>query len=277
MKVLRERGSAEGEAGHPRTMHAFLCARAGRVASEKRRVGTSERGGVVSTTSSEAGLVGEFLRPFLSYNKDAFCRATLVLAFSFLHHLLLSLSLFLFSSFSSRLASSAIFFLIPFLSLSLPLPFSLLTNVSFYLVPSSSCSSLCLYFALFMCVFLSRAISLLLPHASGSYPCVLFPFSQFCSSSLAHSLSLSSSFPPTLPLLAVVLLPSLSFHSELFSSLSPAPPVARSASIRGIFEPVHDGRLLQGRTFLRRALQNIWNERTDSGEIGSVLFGPQSN
>lgn len=99
--------------------------------------------------------------------------------------------------------------------------------------------------SVFLCAFLSRAV--LLPHASGSYPCVLFPFSQFCSSSLAHSLSLSSSFPPTLPPRRCS--SSVSFFSLRALFLSPPRPVARSASIRGIFEPVHDGRLLPGPHF----------------------------
>lgn len=56
----------------------------------------------MSTTSSEAGLlVGGFLRPFLSYNKDTFCRALLrcspsplVLSFSPLSPHFLSVSLY---------------------------------------------------------------------------------------------------------------------------------------------------------------------------------------
>lgn len=51
---------------------------------------------------------------------------------------------------------------------------------------------------------------------------------------------------------SVLLAPSVGFVES-----QPA-PVARSAGIRGIFEPVHDGRLRQGRTFLPDASKILW-------------------
>lgn len=75
-------------------------------------------------------------------------------------------------------------------------------------------------------------------------------FSRVLSLFLSLSLSLlrsRCSFPsPDCP-------SSVSFFSLRALFLSPPRPIARSAGIRGIFEPVHDGRLLQGRTFLQHA------------------------
>lgn len=57
------------------TIYASYARGAERVV-EKRPVWVRANERVSSTTSSEAGLAGGFLRPLLSYNKDAFCRAT---------------------------------------------------------------------------------------------------------------------------------------------------------------------------------------------------------
>lgn len=79
--------------------------------------------------------------------------------------------------------------------------------------------------------------------------CILFPFSQFRSSFRASSSLFRSCclfFPPP-----VLFSSSISFFSLRALFPSHPRPVARSAGIRGIFEPVHDGRLLQGRTFLQ--------------------------
>lgn len=77
--------------------------------------------------------------------------------------------------------------------------------------------------------------------------CIFFLFSQFRSSSRAFS----SLFRSCCLFLPPLLSSSISFFS--FRALFPSHPrsVACSAGIRGIFEPVHDGRLLQGRTFLQ--------------------------
>lgn len=110
-------------------------------------------------------------------------------------------------------------FLRPFISFS----FLLLFRVYLYLVPSTR----------------------FIPLVVLSY--ILFLLSQFRSSSRAFSSLFRS----------CCLFPSLLFSSSIsfFSLQAPFPshprPVARSAGIRGIFEPVHDGRLLQGRTFLQ--------------------------
>lgn len=89
-------------------------------------------------------------------------------------------------------------------------------------------------------------------------------FSRVLSLSLACSLFLTlslsllrsrCSFPsPDCP-------SSVSFFSLRALFLSPPRPIARSAGIRGIFEPVHDGRLLQGRTFLQHTPKSF--ERRD--------------
>lgn len=77
--------------------------------------------------------------------------------------------------------------------------------------------------------------------------CIFLLFSQFRSSSRAFS-SLFHSYCLFLPLLFSS---SISFFSLRALFPSHPRPVARSAGIRGIFEPVHDGRLLQGRTFIQ--------------------------
>lgn len=172
----------------------------------------------------------------------------------------LSLS-FLFLSFSLYLILSAILVLTSvrvvasFSPLLSPFLFlSLLINVSFYF--SLSCSSLRLYFGLFAYIsfsflFLFRA-HLYLASSTRFAPlvvlsCILFLFSQFRSSSR----SFSSLFRSRCLFSPLLFSSSISFFS--FRALFPSHPhpVARSAGIRGIFEPVHDGRLLQGRTFLQ--------------------------
>lgn len=96
-------------------------------------------------------------------------------------------------------------------------------------------------------------------------------FSRLLSLSLACSLFLSLSLsllrsrcsfpPPDCP-------SSVSFFSLRALFLSPPRPIARSAGIRGIFEPVHDGRLLQGRTFLQHTPKSF---RT-AGSIREMKF-----
>lgn len=192
MEVLSGAESAEGEAGHPRTMYAFLCARAWRVASEKRRVGMSERGGVVSTTSSEAGLVGEFLRPFLSYNKDAFCRATLVLAFFFL---LLLLSRFFFSLIFFPSRSSAIFFSYSCLSLAFSSPFLFSFNKCLFL----SCAIFFLFFSLSLLRLFYMRFSRALSRSFFRPDLTRVSFSLSANFARFLSRILSPSLPPTLP------------------------------------------------------------------------------
>lgn len=224
----------------------------------------------MSTTSSEAGLlVGGFLRPFLSYNKDTFCRALLrcspfplVLSLS----LPLSLALFLsfpFPTFSLRLASSSILIPTPVLRCCIALFFCLLfslflspflINVSFY---SFCCPPLLsISISVFLCfsfsfLLLLRAHLYLIPSTRFAplvvLSCIFFLFSQFRSSSRAFS-PLFRSCCLFFPLLFSS---SISFFSLRALFPSHPRPVARSAGIRGIFEPVHDGRLLQGRTFLQ--------------------------
>lgn len=86
------------------------------------------------------------------------------------------------------------------------------------------------------------------PFCSASGPFVhLFPFQPVSFVVLLARLLFSLSFLLPLPPPVV-----LFFHLFLFTPFPSHPrPVARSAGIRGIFEPVHDGRLLQGRTFLQ--------------------------
>lgn len=257
----------------------------------------------MSTTSSEADSVGGFLRPFLSYNKDAFCRATLSAAHPLFSPPSLSLSLSFalilplssalsFSSPVSFCPLSSFLFLLTYRRIVLPLSFlfnkclflpSAIFFFFFYFFFFSSsassssfspCPPLRLYFELFTCVSLScPAISLLPPPAPlVVLPCILFPFIQFRPSSLACSLSFSLCLSPScVP--AVLSLPpdcpsSVSFFSLRALFLSPPRPIARSAGIRGIFEPVHDGRLLQGRTFLQHTPKSF--ERT--GSIREMKF-----
>lgn len=209
----------------------------------------------MSTTSSEAGLlVGGFLRPFLSYNKDTFCRALFRCSPS---PLSLSPSLL---SFSLRLALSTI--LIPYscsrycvaLSFSFSFSFSSV-NKCLFLLPAvfffspSLLRAFCVRFS-FSFLLLLRAHLYLVPSTRFAplvvLSCIFLPFSQFRSSSRA----LSSLFRSCL-FLPLLFSSSISFFSLRAPFPSHPRPVARSAGIRGIFEPVHDGRLLQGRTFLQ--------------------------
>jgi len=135
----------------------------------------------------------------------------------------------------------------------------------------------------FLCVFFFFPSLLLFAYIS------LFLFSLSCASLSRFFYSLCStsglfvhpfSFQPvsfvfSRSLLSFVLVTSsppvvLFFHLFLFTLFPSHPrPVARSAGIRGIFEPVHDGRLLQGRTFLQ-SRSEIFETKGLIKEIKSV-------
>lgn len=166
--------------------------------------------------------------------------------------LIFSLSRFIHHpcSYSCSRCCVAVRFLLlsPFLFLS-----PLLINVSFYFPLSSSSlrlRSFCVRFSFSFLLFF-RAHLYLVPSTRFAplvvLSCILLLFSQFRSSSRTFS-SLFRSWCLFFPLLFSS---SISFFS--LRALFPSHPraVARSAGIRGIFEPVHDGRLLQGRTFLQ--------------------------
>lgn len=199
----------------------------------------------MSTTSSEAGLlVGGFLRPFLSYNKDTFCRALLRCSPS---PLVLSFPPPLLSfSLSVSLHSPSLFLLLFAVAASL-------FAFSFYLLFSFSLSSLnkCLFLLSAVLFFFSpspvflRAFLLLFPpflsraslsrsfhplcSASGPfvYPSPFQPVSFVLSHILFLSFVLGASSSP-----CCSLLPSLSFHSGLSSPLTRArSPAARASEV----------------------------------------------
>lgn len=175
----------------------------------------------------------------------------------------LFLSVFLFSSpllsFSLRLALSTIFILtlvrvvaplspsVSFLSslFSLNKCLFLLFAVFFFFFSPSLLRSFCVRFS-FSFLLLLRAHLYLVPSTrSVSGPFVhLLPFQPVSS-------AFSSLFRSRCLFLPLLFSSSTSFFSLRALFPSHPRPVARSAGIRGIFEPVHDGRLLQGRTFLQ--------------------------
>lgn len=198
----------------------------------------------MSTTSSEAGLlVGGFLRPFLSYNKDTFCRALLRCspslsfflpppAFSLPSSHFLSVSLYLPFSFLLlfTLLRRSLLLLSLFLSLSSLNKCLFLLSAVFFFSPSLL-RSFCVRFS-FSFLLLFRAHLYLICFTRFAplvvLSCILFLFSQFrllaCS---LLSFVLVASFSP-----CCSLLPSLSFHCRLFSPLTRArSPAARASEV----------------------------------------------
>lgn len=208
-----------------------------------------------------------------SYNKDAFCRYLrirflplfpLILvslppaqsfnislsvspSLSILRHLparrfiSLSFSLFSRSSFSPSLLES-FYFLLYFSLFPLPpsvWPYILLRRFAVRTV--LACSSFSL---LYVSRIPSPCSSFFTILTSGVTPlCHPDPF-------LCLTLGPPSSSHASCPDHAIPVRRSILLAPEVRSLERQPAPVARSAGIRGIFEPVHDGRLHQGRTFL---------------------------
>lgn len=213
----------------------------------------------MSTTSSEAGLlVGGFLRPFLSYNKDTFCRALLRCSPS-----LLSFSPFL--SFSFRLVSSTIL---------LPTPVrvaSLFSSIFFFFSFSLSFLNKCL-FLLFAVFFFS-------PSLLRSF-CARFSFSLFLLFRAHLYLVPFTRFAPLVVLSSIFFLFSQfrsSFFSRVFSSLFRSRclflPLLFSSSISffSLLSP-----LTRARSPAARASEVFLNRSTTGGCYRAALFSSQA-